>query len=214
MLFSDTDRHDVAYLVNSTPKYYYLLPLHFALIRRYAPNLKWPLYIATEGPNNPTIQEIASKYDVSILPLQKQDRYFLESHGRHRLLFHKQSSMFFQSKRDFLLQNRIDEGVASNAIKILDDDPDVLSIRLMPCPGPPTNPPKAYSVAPFLHTESQVILFTYQATLFRRGTYSLFMSALVEFPLPLLAQILKTTYIPDSEANEEQLAERKRTSSI
>jgi hypothetical protein len=47
-----------AYLVNSTPKYYYMLPLHFALVKRYASWLQMPLYLATEEPNHPMCQEV------------------------------------------------------------------------------------------------------------------------------------------------------------
>jgi hypothetical protein len=42
------DRTDVAILVNSTPTYYYILPLFFTMLRRYAPDLQWPIYLATE----------------------------------------------------------------------------------------------------------------------------------------------------------------------
>ena len=42
------DRTDVAILVNSTPAYYYILPLFFTMLRRYAPDLEWPVYLATE----------------------------------------------------------------------------------------------------------------------------------------------------------------------
>ena len=208
------ERQDIAYLVNSTPKYYYLLPLHFQLVRRYAPNLKWPLYIATEEPNHPIIQEVSTKYQVNILPLDLKDRYFLESRvaGTDALPSHIQ--YVFPIQEDFLLENRIDEEGLSNSLKIFDDDPDVLSIRIMPCPGPPTNPRRPYEVAPFLHANAQPMIFTYQATLFRRETYSLFMTALIEFPLPVLAQILNTTHIPDSQLNEEQIAERKKNIQI
>lgn len=208
------DRQDVAYFVNSTPKYYYLLPLHFALVRRYAPSLKWPMFIATEEPENSIIQEVSRKYSVKIIPLRYEDRYFLESRLATTDALPSTIKYVFPIQEDFLLQGRIDEVAFIKALQIFDRDPDVLSIRMMPCPGPPTNPVKPYIEAPFLWVNHQPILFTYQATLFRRETYSMFMASLVEFPMPLLCQILKTTYIPDSALSPEQLTERKKNIQI
>ena len=52
------NRQDICILINSTPKYYYLLPLHLTLIRRYAPFLHWPIYFATEEG-----KQFSTKYD-------------------------------------------------------------------------------------------------------------------------------------------------------
>ena len=73
------NRTDIAYLINSTPKYYYLLPLHLLLLRRYAPELAWPIYIASEEPEHPILVECVNTHGVKILPLKQADRFFLES---------------------------------------------------------------------------------------------------------------------------------------
>ena len=52
------DRNDVAYIINTTPKYFYILELHLTLLKRYAPSMKWPVYLATEDFDNPIIQII------------------------------------------------------------------------------------------------------------------------------------------------------------
>ena len=64
--------NNVAYLINSTPKYYYILELHLVLLRRYAPNLKWPVYLATEEPDHPVCKLLQEKYEVEILVLEKE----------------------------------------------------------------------------------------------------------------------------------------------
>ena len=45
-------RTDVAYVVNSTPKYYFMLDPHFALMDIYARGLQWPVYIGSEVPEH------------------------------------------------------------------------------------------------------------------------------------------------------------------
>ena len=60
------NRSDIAYLINSTPNYFYIVELHVALIRRYAPQCKWPIFFATEVPENP-LCSILKKYDIEVL---------------------------------------------------------------------------------------------------------------------------------------------------
>lgn len=203
------DRQDIAYFVNSTPKYYYLLPFHFQLVRRYAPSLKWPLYIGTEEPEHPIIKEVSKKYGVHVISLRKEDSYFLESRFTTTERLPSNIKYVFPIQEDFLLQQRIDEDALTEALAVLDRDSDVLSIRLMPCPGPSS----ALATGPFCHiTNAEKMVFTYQATLFRRETYALFMLTLMEYPMELLATkiSIKNANIRDSELSEEQRKERKK----
>jgi hypothetical protein len=73
------ERVDVAYLINTTPKYFYLLPLHLMLLRRYAPTCQWPIYLATEEPNHPKLAGVEDQYNITIVELSQDESGFLES---------------------------------------------------------------------------------------------------------------------------------------
>lgn len=174
------ERQDVAYFVNSTPKYFYLLPLHFQLVRRYAPQLKWPLYIATEEPEHPIIQKVSNEFQVNVLPLKKEDRYFLESRLATVDLLPASIKYVFPIQEDFLLQYKPDLNTIKQALEIFDNDENVASIRLMPCPGPHSLS-AAYKTSIF-KILNEDFMFTYQATLWRRHSFSLYFSALLDIP--------------------------------
>ena len=102
------NRTDIAYLINSTPKYYYLLPLHLILVRRYAPELTWPIYIASEEPEHPILVECVNTHGVKILPLKQVDRFFLESRLAATLALPPEIKYVFPIQEDFLLERRPD----------------------------------------------------------------------------------------------------------
>ncbi len=174
------ERQDIAYLVNSTPKYYYLLPLHFALLRRYGAACKWPVYIASEVPTEPTLLKCKEEFSLEILPLEAKDKYFLESRLAAVKALPPSIKYVFPIQEDFLLQARPDEEAIEEALQIFDTDTSVASIRFMPCPGP-TKEAKAYksSLYRFL---GEHFMFSYQATIWRREEYCLFFASLLEFP--------------------------------
>lgn len=172
------DRTDIAYLVNSTIKYFYMLPLHFLLVRRYAEELHWPLFLATEHPDHSIVKVCNTRYNVKILPLDAADQHFIECRLAATRALPPEIRYVLPMQEDFLLQYRVDRPALERALKILDDDPTVASIRLMPCPGPcktslPYN--TDYAVA-----NGEIMYFTFQATLFRREVYETFMAKLVE----------------------------------
>lgn len=157
----------VAYLVNSTPAYYYLLPLHFTLLRRYAPFME-NLFLATEVPENAICAQVAKDHGVTLIPLDTQDAGFLAS----RAAALKQLSLsgrflhVIPVQEDFLLDRIPDLGALVEALNILQDSQGlVASARLMPCPGPkgacmPSRPLWA-GITP----ETDQYGFTFQATL-------------------------------------------------
>ena len=175
------DRQDVAYLVNSTPKYYYLLPLHFALLRRYGAACRWPVYVASEVPTDPILLKSKEDSGVNILPLEMKDKYFLESRLAAVKALPKHIKYVFPIQEDFLLQGRPDTLALNEALHILDTDSTVASIRLMPCPGPKHDAAN-YKDSSYKQLRGEAFMFTYQATLWRREDYCLFFSALLEFP--------------------------------
>jgi hypothetical protein len=86
----------------------------------------------------------------------------------------------FPIQEDFLLEARPMEKEIAEALQILDADPQVLSMRLMPCPGPNAldisyKPSPLWKILDF----DVEMVFTYQATVWRRAAYQTFMAALL-----------------------------------
>ena len=183
------ERAECAYLINTTPKYFYLLPLHIVLLRRYAEGMKWPVYIATESP------QLLPLFDksVSIIVLDQAESDFLTSRSSAVRKLPESIRYVFPIQEDFLLEGRPMEGPIADALRILDTDGDVDSLRLMPCPGPYGiesygGPKGPYGIESYggasspwklLHYPMDRLIFTYQATLWRREAYQSYMDALI-----------------------------------
>jgi hypothetical protein len=175
------DRTDVAYLINSTPKYYFLLDFHLTLLKRYAPELKWPLFIASEVPEHSVLQGLKSRFqNLTIIPLTQEFEGFIESRFMGTQLLPPEIKYVFPIQEDFLLEARPVNSYFEEALQIFDTDTSVASIRMMPCPGPKGN--KIYGNSRFkvLEYPFDDMIFTYQATLWRRESYQNFMGSLAE----------------------------------
>lgn len=157
------DRTDVCILINSTPKYYYILPFMIGMLRRYAPELKWPIFIATEEPVNP----IFNGLNVKLISLAANQTGFLESRraGMDEIVGQYRYCLPLQD--DFILEKGIDWTAIQNILKAMDDDDDVVSARLMPCPGPLGNMGYKVKGWKYLSHESDTYGFVFQATLWK-----------------------------------------------
>ena len=163
------DRTDCAYLINTTPKYFYLLPLHIALLERYA-EMAWPIYIATEAPELlPTLPP-----EVKILRLPMEAEGFLDSRAAATKLLPPNINYVFPMQEDFLLEGRPMAQEIAAAFDSLEED--ILSVRLMPCPGPKGQ--ELYNSFKVLDFAIEMV-FTYQATLWKRDAYQTFMNTLL-----------------------------------
>jgi hypothetical protein len=186
------NRQDVAYFVNSTPKYFYLLPLHFALLKRYAAELKWPTFMVSEVPTHPALQDLTGTLGIRILPIAEKDRFFLESRLAATKALPQEIQYILPIQEDFLLGGRIDAKAIEQALDILDQDPEVASIRLMPCPGPQSGSVRYKDSGYFVLNED--FLFTFQATLWRRKDYEIFLASLLEMPEEMFAARMPTIW--------------------
>ncbi len=163
------DRQDVCLLLNSTPKYFYLLPLQLTLLRRYAPFLKWPVYFATEVPDDPVAKQLESEFHVNILALPKEKEGFLESREAALRLLPSEILYVLPLQEDFLLDRAPNSKDLKDALFILDTDRTVSSLRLMPCPGPHESDGSYVNEKPWkILGPKNIYLFTYQATMWRR----------------------------------------------
>lgn len=194
------NRVDVAYLINTTPKYFYLLDLHLTLLERYAgwgkeEGLSWHVFIATEAHEHSTIKSLQEKFPkLSLLHLLPEEESFFESRLVGCRLLPKEIKYVFPIQEDFLLEGRPMWGVIEEACGILDRTSNmrawdtVNSLRLMPCPGPKGEKSFEDSKWKVLEYNKKTArletpgkdeyVFTYQATLWRRQAYEEFMAAL------------------------------------
>jgi hypothetical protein len=169
-----------AYLINTTPKYFYLLPLHITLLHRYS-DIQWPIYIATEA------KELLPHLDgvhIIELPIRKEAFWDSRAEAVRRLPEH--IKYVFPIQEDFLLEGRPMSDIIYSALNILDTHPTISSMRLMPCPGPLLFGYKQFLDTPWvrLDYDSDSIVFTYQATLWRRNNYVEFMDLLIKQVTP------------------------------
>jgi hypothetical protein len=167
--FIEMDRQDVCILINSTPKYYYLLPLQLTLLQRYAPKLKWPIYFATEQLDHPIVLKLIIQFGVKVLALQGSESGFLESRLAALQKLSSEISYVLPLQEDFLLDRTPDYKALLDALFILDTDRFVSSLRLNPCPGPQSNDLVYTKDKPWkILGEKNQYIFTYQATLWRK----------------------------------------------
>jgi len=175
------NRQDVCLLLNSTPKYFYLLPLQMTLLRRYAPFLHWPVYFATEVPEHPIAKQLESEFQVKILPLPKEREGFLESRETALRLLPSEILYVLPLQEDFLLDRAPDTKHLLDALFILDTDRTVSSLRLMPCPGPHESDVHYVNEKPWkILGPKNIYIFTYQATMWRRMDIQVYYSALLQ----------------------------------
>lgn len=163
----------VAYLINTTPKYFYLLPLHIALLHRYS-SLNWPIYIATEARDQ--LPELPPSVNIIDLPPEKEGFWDSRAEAVRRIPDHIKYVLPMQE--DFLLEGRPITEVLEQAVTLMENHP-ISSMRLMPCPGPKGG---AFGGTKWLILDypQDSLLFTYQATLWRRGDYIEFMELLIK----------------------------------
>ena len=157
----------VAYLVNSTPAYYYLLPFHFTMIKRYGVFME-NLFLATEVPDHPICQQVNKEFGVTLIPLDTKHAGFLESRAAalRQLSLTGKFTFVLPVQEDFILERDPDFGALVEALTIMGDSGGLIaSARLMPCPGPkgPTLPSRTLWAG--LTSKTDEYGFTFQATL-------------------------------------------------
>jgi hypothetical protein len=172
-------RGNIAILINSTPKYYDVLKLQIIMIRRYAPQISWPIFVATEVPTAPLIQELVRDYGIQVLTLEEKESGFLESRLGSLEKIPGDFQFLLPLQEDFLLDRSPDFSKLDEALTLLEDHPEISSIRLMPCPGPSPDSLE-WNTPPWkILGTNDFYLFTYQATIWRRKPLLLFFQELL-----------------------------------
>lgn len=182
------DRKDVAYLINTTPKYFYLLRLHLTLLARYAPTMRWPVYLATEAEGVSAIKDLMVEFpELRIIGLAPDQEPFLESRLAATNALPPEIRYVFPIQEDFLLEGRPIESVLKESVEILDRFEGVDSLRIMPCPGPKgtatfycgQGSQGSHEPGWRVLGADDAMIFVYQATLWRREAYAAFMGAVI-----------------------------------
>jgi hypothetical protein len=172
-----------AYLVNSTPKYYGMLPLHFQLIRRYAPWIDEDidLWLATEQPEHPVVKQVAREFGVRILPLEGGDAGFLDSRAAALRALEAMGSyeLVLPMQEDFLLDREPNAMAFEMAAGLLTKSQGLIaSVRLMPSPAPAGPVLEGHPEFAGIVSGKDMYGFTFQATLWRLDAAAAFYTAL------------------------------------
>jgi hypothetical protein len=175
------DRTDVAYLVNSCPKYFYILPLHFALIRLYAPSLAWPLFLATEVPDHPVVVQVARDFNVTVIRLPVAAAGFLDSRRAATAALSAGIRYVFPMQEDFLLDRPPAAEAIEQSLAMLDGDPSITQLRYMPCPGPAETDSCIGDPWYILNPENNTYMYSFQATMWRREDFQTWYNALTAY---------------------------------
>ena len=189
-------RTDVAYVVNSTPKYYFLLKGHFALLDIYARGLQWPVYIGSEVPE-------AMDYPATCIPLSESNSGFWESRVATIEALPNEIKYVLPMQEDFLLERKVDSEGLEKILEYMDTHSDIVSARLMPCPGPDSKVEVLEGWSQL--SEKDSYLFVFQATLWRREAYVSYLKAIIEKAKGLYIGLDSTTW--NKMAVGENLAE-------
>jgi len=185
----ETNKEITAYLLNSTPKYYYILELHIVLLKRYS-SLPWPVYLATEEPDHVMCILLKEKYGVNILVLEKENSSFLASRKRALELLPSHIQFVLPMQEDFLLERFVDlEELANARLLLCGDGP---CVRLMPCPGPDASNKDRRPCWKYITNDTYK--FTFQASLWKRADCLRWYSAIVD-------EVAKYTFSSEEERN-------------
>lgn len=170
-------------LINTTPKYMQIVEVQITCIRRYAPRLSSvPIFLATELTSlDECVHRILQLENVHLIQLQNNEAGFLESRVA-ALSYIPEYDFVLPLQDDFWLDRAPD---IDEALSIIQSDPRVHSLRLMPSPGPSFHD-VAYKGDWKILSKHDTYRFTFQATLWRISSYVEFLnlilsSALVEF---------------------------------
>jgi len=133
------------------------------MLRRYGSDLKWPIVVATEQPTNPIIMELG----VRTIVLAEDKSGFLESRRTALGELAAEFKYCLPLQDDFILERGLDGPTLQKILDTIDEDDEVVSARLMPCPGPKGSSNYRISGWNYLEATKDAYGFTFQATLWK-----------------------------------------------
>jgi hypothetical protein len=146
------------------------------LLRRYGTPALACLYLATEEPENPVVQYLV-KEGVRILDIGKENADFFESRAAAIRLLPPEIEYVIPIQEDFLLERPgINFKELNSAVRMMDDDARIASMRFMPSPAAKSN--LSYW-GKWVRNGPEDQAFSYQTTLWCRELYLGYMEALI-----------------------------------
>ena len=127
--------NSVCVLVNSCPKYNKIAVASCCLIRRYATELKWPIFLATSGLNDEQ-RAMMMVADVRLLEQGPENGDFMESRIEALRILRDRYSHVLLLQDDFFLDRAPLYEALEETVRMMTENPEIVCTRLMPCPGP------------------------------------------------------------------------------
>jgi hypothetical protein len=169
-----------AIVINTCPKYFYLLDGLCGLLRRYSNGLNWPVYLATEVPGDPAVISAVVKHKLQLITLNSSAADFFSSRFMALEELPQDIQYVLPIQDDFFVERPgLNVTALEDAVRLLDTYPELQSFRLMPCPGAKGTETLPGSNWRILKAELGDMLFCYQATIWRRETYRSFLLAMI-----------------------------------
>ena len=128
--------NSVCVLINSCKKYNYLALAACKLIKRYAPDLKWPVYFATGGLTDEQKEDVLGLGFTYMEQSDNENADFIESRLYALRLLQKDYAFVLLLQDDFFLDRQPDYVALDKTVAMMTENPAVVCTRLMPCPGP------------------------------------------------------------------------------
>jgi hypothetical protein len=104
-------------------------------IRRYATELKWPIYLATAGLDD---EQKAMLMAIGIRMIEQgpENGDFLESRIEALRILRDTYSHILLLQDDFFLDRAPSYDALASTVEMMTENPEIVCTRLMPCPGP------------------------------------------------------------------------------
>lgn len=151
------------------------------MLERYGGMFQWKVFLATEVPTHFLVQELCKEFPwLGILSLWDGDKGFLDSRLAAAKALPVNFTYIFPIQEDFLLEARPLHFILEEAFLLFEKYRDIKSLRLMPCPGPKSKKSFEGKQWKVLDISEGDMLFSYQATLWRKDTYIAFLEKLIE----------------------------------
>ena len=128
--------NSVCVLINSCKKYNYLALAACKLIKRYAPDLKWPVYFATGGLTDEQKEDVLGLGFTYMEQSDNENADFIESRLYALRLLQKDYAFVLLLQDDFFLDRQPDYVALDKTVAMMTENSAVVCTRLMPCPGP------------------------------------------------------------------------------
>jgi len=177
-------------LINTCPKYKQFAINQCILIRRYAKDLKWPVYLASSELTQEEIKQLKLLHILIIAQTPEENLDFVESRIHALKILEKKHEFVLLLQDDFMLDRDIDYASLSETILMMIYNRNIPCVRLMPCPRP-TGP--VFKEKWQLIDPEEECYFSFQAAIWSTSWVRRFFEAVIIKSEPLYKQYTEYT---------------------